>query len=118
MQPLIVTMSSSEGMQLQRRLVETSLFAARPAFLLAFQSSKKQLQSVRGQRPSLFHVTLAARLMCYRSACAVTHPLRRAACILSQRHKLPGRLGGVALSGARFLRAIGSQVAGKTKWAV
>jgi tripartite motif-containing protein 71 len=31
---------------------------------------------------------------------------------MSQRHKSPGRLGGVALSGAGFLRAIGSQGAG------
>jgi hypothetical protein len=134
----------SEGRQLQRRLdvrVETSSLAARPAFLWAFQSSKKQLQAIFSRRPSLLHataaqehafglqfevkqrqsllacsrlsVTLAARLMCYRSACAVTHLLRQAACILSQRHKFPVlRLGAVAAVGAGFVRAIGSRGAG------
>ena len=142
-QPLSVTMSSSEGRQLQHRLdvpAETSSFAARPLLLWAFQSSQWQLQAVFGPRPSLLRVsaaqsrafgchfgakqrqslltcsrlcvTLAARLMCYRSACAVTHPLRQAACILSRRHKLPGRLGAVAAAGAGCVRVIGSQGAG------
>jgi len=120
--------------------VETSSFEARPAFLWAFQSSKEQLQATFTQRPSLLHptaaqvrafglqvgakhrqslltssrlsVTLAVRLMCFRSACAVTHPLKQAACILSRRHELPGRLGAVAAAGAGFVRAIGSQGAG------
>jgi DNA-binding beta-propeller fold protein YncE len=134
---------STDGMQLQRRLdvrVETSLFAARPLLLWAFQSSKKQLQAIFTRRPSIFHVTaaqghafgshfgvnyrqslltcsrlsvtLAVRFMCFRSKCAITHPLRRAACILSRRHELPGRLGGVAAAGAGFVRAIGSYGSG------
>ena len=77
---------------------ETSSFAARPLLLWAFQSSQWQLQAVFGQRPSLPHVTaaqrrafgshfgakqrqsfltcsrlsvtLAVRLMCFRSASA------------------------------------------------
>jgi len=121
--------------------VEASLFAARPLLLWAFQSSKKQLQAIFGPRASPFHVTatperafgphfgakqrqsllsrsrlsvtLAVRLICFRSACAVTHPLRRTACILSRRHDLPGRLGAVAAAGAGFVRAIGRQGAGK-----
>jgi hypothetical protein len=39
-------------------------------------------------------------------------PLRQAACILSRRHELRGRLGGVAAAGAGFVRAIGSEGAG------
>ena len=132
-------MSSSEGRQLQRRLdvrAETSSFEARPAFLWAFQSSKKQLQDIFTQRSSLLRVsaaqsrafgshlgakqrqsfltcsrlcvTLAARLMCFQSACAVTHPQRQAACILSRRHYLHGCLGAVAAAGAGFVRVIGS----------
>jgi len=143
MQPLSVTMSNTDGGQLQRRLdvrLETSLFAARPSLLWAFQSSKKQLQAIFGQRPSLLHataaqghafsshfgakqrqslltcsrlsVTLAVRFMCVRSECAVTHPLRQAACIMSRRHELPGRLGGVAAAGAGFVRVFGSRGAG------
>jgi len=116
--------------------VETSLFVARPFFLWAFQISKKQLQSICRQRPSPHHasaaqghafgshlgakqrqsllsrsrlsVTLAVKFMCFRSECAVTHPLRQAACILSRRHELRGRLGAVAAAGAGFARAIGS----------
>ena len=119
---------------------ETSSFAARPLLLWAFRSSQWQLQAVFGPRPSLLRVsaaqsrafgchlgakqrqslltcsrlcvTLAARLMCFQSACAVTHPLRQAACILSRRHKLPGRLGAVAAAGAGFVRVIGSEGAG------
>ena len=119
---------------------ETSAFAARHLLLWAFQSSQWQLQAVFGPRPSLLHptaaqvrafglqfgakqrqslltcsrlcVTLAARLMCFQSACTVTHPLRQAACILSRRHKLPGRLGAVAAAGAGFVRVIGSEGAG------
>ena len=132
-------MSSSEGRQLQRRLdvpAETSSFATRPLLLWAFQSSQWQLQAVFGPRPSLLRVsaaqsrafgchlgakqrqslltcslcvTLAARLMCFQSECAVTHPLRLAACILSRRHESPGRLGGVAAAGAGFVRVIGSE---------
>ena len=136
-------MSSSEGMKLQRRLdvrVEASLFAARPLLLWAFQSSKKQLQAVFSQRPSLLHataaqghafslqfevkqrqslltcshlsVTLAVRLMCFRGECDITHPLKQAACILSRRHELRGRFGAVAAAGAGFVRAIGSRGAG------
>jgi len=141
--PLLTGASSSEGRQLQRRLdvrVETSWFTARPLFLLAFQSSKKQLQAVFGQRPSLPHVTeaqkhalgshfgakertafitcgrlsvtLAVKFMCFQSECAVTHPLKQTACILSRRHELPGRLGEVAAAGAGFLRVIGSRGTG------
>ena len=40
------------------------------------------------------------------------YPLRKAACILSRRHKLPGRLGAVAAAGAGFVRVIGSEGAG------
>ena len=107
-QALAFTMSSTEGRQLQPRLdvrAETSSFEARPLFLWAFQSSKKQLQAICVQRPSLFHattaqrrafsslfdanhrqslltcsrlsVTLVLRLLCFRSKCAVMHPLRR-----------------------------------------
>ena len=138
-----VAMSSSEGRQLQRRLdvrVETSLFAARPAFLWAFQRSKKQMQAIFGPRPSPLRVTaaqkrafgshlgatqrqslltcsrlcvtLAVRFVCFRGACAVTHPVKQAACIMSRRHELPGRLGGVAAAGAGFVRATGSRGAG------
>jgi DNA-binding beta-propeller fold protein YncE len=143
MQPMSVTMSSSEDRQLHPRLdvpAETSLFAARPLLLWAFQSSQWQLQAVFRPRPSLLRVsaaqsrafgcyfgakyrqrlltcsrlcvTLAARLMCYQSGCAVKYPLRQAACILSRRHELPGRLGAVAAAGARFVGVIGSQGAG------
>jgi len=119
---------------------ETSSFAARTVFLWAFQSSKKQLQAVFSRRPSLLHptaaqghafsshfgarqrqsllacsrlsVTLAVRLMCFQSACVVTHPVRHAARILSRRHELPGRLGAVAAAGAGFVRVIGSEGAG------
>jgi DNA-binding beta-propeller fold protein YncE len=54
-------------------------------------------------------VTLAARLMCFRSAYAVTDPLRQAACILSRRHHLHGWgwLGAVAAAGSGFVRVIG-----------
>jgi DNA-binding beta-propeller fold protein YncE len=115
---------------------ETSLYAVRHLILWAFQSSKKQLQATFTQRPSLSHptaaqgrafglqvevkqrqslltcsrlcVTLAVRLMCYRSECAVMHPLRKAACILSRRHDLPVlRLGAVAAAGAGFVRTTG-----------
>ena len=130
-------------MQLQRRLdvpAETSAFAARPAFIWAFQISQWQLQAIVTQRPSLLHptaaqgrafglqfgakqrqslltcsrlsVTLAARLLCFGGQCAVDYPLRKAACILSRRHKLPGRLGAVAAAGAGFVRVIGSRGAG------
>jgi len=116
--------------------VETSLFVACPFFLWAFQISKKQLEAICGQRPSPHHasaaqrhafgsqlgakqrqsllsrsrlsVTLAMKFMRFRSECAVTHPLKQAACILSRRHELPGRLGAVAAAGAGFARAIGS----------
>jgi len=138
-----VTMSSSEGRQLQRRLdvrVEASLSAARNRSLLiwAFQISKKQLQATCGQHPSLLHTTaaqglafgshfgakqrqslvtcsrlsvaLAVKFMRFRSAYAVTHPVRQAARILSRRHDLPVlRLGRVAAAGAGFVRDIGSQ---------
>ena len=143
MQPLSVTMSSSEGdgRQLQRSLnvpAETSAFAARPLLLWAFQSSKWQLQAVFGPRPSLLRVsaaqsrafglqfgakqrqslltcsrlsvTLAARLLCFGGQCAVKYPRRKAACILSRRHKLPVLLlGAVAAVGAGCVRFIGSQ---------
>ena len=138
-------MSSGEGdgRQLQRRLdvpAETSAFAARPAFIWAFQISQKQLRAIVTQRPSLLHptaaqvrafgwqfgakqrqslltcsrlsVTLAARLLCFGGQCAVKCPLRKVACILSRRHKLPGRLGAVAAAGAGFVRVIGSKGAG------
>jgi len=129
---------------------ETSLFEARPLLLWAFQSSRKQLQAIFGQLLSLPHasaaqarafgshfgakqrqslltcsrlsVTLAVRFVCFRSDCAVTHPVRQAARILSRRHELPGRLGGVAAAakgrlggvaaagrGAGFVCAIGSR---------
>ena len=65
---------------------------------------------------SRLSVTLAVRFMCFRSACAVTHPLRLAACILSRRHESPGRLGGVAAAGAGFVRVIGSWDAGGGNW--
>ena len=123
--------SDGEGRQLQRRLdvlVETSIFAARPLLLWAFQSSKKQLQAIFDQRSSPLHFTaaqrhafeshfgakqrqsfltcsslsvaLAVRLMCFRSERAITHPLRQTVCILSQHHALPVLwLGGVAAAG-------------------
>jgi DNA-binding beta-propeller fold protein YncE len=136
------SMSSGEGdgRQLQRRLdvrAETSAFAARPAFIWAFQISQKQLEAVVTQRPSLLHptaaqvrafglqfgakqrqslltcsrlsATLAARLLCFGGECAVKCPLRKAVCILSRRHKLPGRLGAVAAAGAGCVRVIGSR---------
>ena len=62
MQPLSVTMSSSEDRQLHPRLdvpAEASLFAARPLLLWAFQSSQWQLQAVFGPRPSLLRVSAA-----------------------------------------------------------
>ena len=132
---------STECKELQRRLdvrAETSLFAARPLLLWAFQSSQWQLQAICGQRTSLPRVTaaqshalgshfgaeqrrnflicsclsatLAMRFTCVGSACAVTHPLRIAAWILSRRHALHGRLGGVAAAGVGFVRVIGSGV--------
>jgi DNA-binding beta-propeller fold protein YncE len=116
---------------------ETSSFAARPLLLWAFQSSQWQLQAVFRPRPSLLRVsaaqglafgchfgakqrqslltcsrlcvTLAVRLLCFRGQCAVKYPPRKAACILSRRHKLPGRLGAVAAAGAGCVRVIGSQ---------
>ena len=108
-----------------------------PLILWAFQSRKKQLQAIFGPRPSplqatavqrrafgysfftkhrqsLFtcsrlSVTLAVRLICFRSASAVTHPLRQAACILSRRHALHGQLGEIAAKGAGFVRVIGKR---------
>jgi DNA-binding beta-propeller fold protein YncE len=69
MQPLSVAMSSGEGdgRQLQPRLdvaAETSAFAARPAFIWAFQISQKQLHDIPAivpKRPSdsLLHPTAA-----------------------------------------------------------
>jgi hypothetical protein len=144
-QQLSVAMSSGEGdgRKLQHRLdvpAETSAFAARPAFIWAFQISQWQLQAIVTQRPSPLNptaaqvrafgwqfgakqrqsllacsrlsVTLAVRLLCFGGQCAVKCPLRKAACILSRRHKLPGRLGAVAAAGAGFVRAIGSRGAG------
>jgi DNA-binding beta-propeller fold protein YncE len=69
MQPLGVTMSSSEGRQLQRRLDvrgETSAFEARPAFafpafIWAFQIGNKHLQATFTQRPSLLYPTAAQK---------------------------------------------------------
>ena len=126
--------------------VEASLSAARNRSLLiwAFQISKKQLQATFGQHPSLLHTTaaqglafgshfganqrqslvtcsrlsvaLAVKFMCFRSVCAVTHPARQAARILSRRHDLPVlRLGAVAAAGAGFVRAIVSEGAGNGK---
>jgi len=120
--------------------VQTSAFAARPLLLWAFKSSKKQLQAIFGQRASRLHatvaqghafclqfevkqrqslltcsrlsVTLAVRFMCFRSEYAVTHPMMQAICILSQRHKFLGQLGGVATVGSGFVRVIGSLGAG------
>jgi len=120
---------------------ETSAFEARPALMWAFQISKEQLQATFTQRPSLLHptaaqvrafglqfgakqrqslvtsshlcVTLAVRFMCFRSACAVTHPVRQAARILSRRHELPVlQFGAVAAAGAGFVRVIGSRGTG------
>jgi len=117
---------------------ETWAFEARPALLWAFQINKKQLQATFTQRPSLLHptaaqvrafglqfgakqrqslvtcshlsVTLATRFMCFGSECAVTHPVRQAACILSRRHEFPVlQLGAVAAAGAGFVCVIGSQ---------
>jgi len=116
--------------------VETLAFVPRHLLLWALQSRKKQLQAIFTQRPSLLHptaaqvrafglqfevkhrqslltcsrlsVTLAVRFMCFRSECAVMHPLRQAARILSRRHELPVlRLGAVADAGAGFVRATG-----------
>jgi hypothetical protein len=139
MRPLSFNMSGSQRRQLQRRLdvaAETSAFAARPAFIRAFQISQKQLRTIVTQRPSLLHptaaqvrafgwqfgakqrqslltcsplsVTLAVRLLCFKGQCAVMCPLKKAACIMSRRHKLTGRLGAVAAAGAGFVRVIGS----------
>lgn len=142
MWPLHLSMSgsegsecSSEGSESQRRLdiwlestddtwaehfsktcVQTSLFAARPLLLWAFQSSKFQLQAAFGQRRSLPHVTaaqscafnslfcakqrqsllirsrisatLAARFMVFQGKYAVWHPLKQSTCVLSRRHEL------------------------------
>jgi DNA-binding beta-propeller fold protein YncE len=140
-----LTMSRGEGdgRQLQRRLdvpAETSAFAARPAFIWAFQISQKQLHAIFTQRPSLLHptaaqvrafglqfgakqrqslltcsrlsVTLTVWLLCFGGQCAVDYPLRKAVCILSRRHKFPGRLGAVAAAGAGCVRVISSQGAG------
>jgi len=119
---------------------ETSAFEGRPALMWAFQIGKEQLQATFTQRASLLHptaaqvrafglqfgakqrqslvtssrlcVTLAVRFVCFRSECAVSHPVRQGARILSRRHELPGRLGAVAAAGAGFARAIGSEGAG------
>ena len=137
MQPLSVTMGSSDGRQLRRRLdvrVEASSFVARPLFLLAFQSRKRQLQAIFGRRPSLLHataaqghafglqfgakqrqslltcsrisVTLAVRFMRFGGDGTVQFKLRQAACIMSRRHKFPGRLGAVAAAGTGSVRVI------------
>jgi sugar lactone lactonase YvrE len=74
------------------------------------QFGDKQRQSLLTCSP--LSVTLAARLLCFEGQCVVQYPLRKAACILSRRHKLPGRLGAVAAAGAGFARAIGSEGAG------
>jgi hypothetical protein len=50
--------------------------------------------------------------MRFRSECAITHPPRQAACIVSRRHEMRGQLGVVAAVGAGFVRAIGSEGAG------
>jgi len=54
-------------------------------------------------------VTLAVRLLFFGGQCAVDYPLRKAVCILTRLHKLPGRLGEVAAAGAGFVRVIGSK---------
>jgi DNA-binding beta-propeller fold protein YncE len=113
---------------------ETSIFAARPLLLWAFRSSQWQLQAVFGPRPSLIRVSaaqstalashfdarfrqslltcsrlcvmLSVMLLCFGGQCAVKYPLRKAACILSRRHKLPGRLGAVAAAATGGVRVI------------
>ena len=125
--------------QLQRRLDvrdETSLFAARPLLLWAFQTSNWQLQAVFGPQcpPSLLRVsaaqssalgslfgtkfrhslltcsrlcvTLAVRFMRFGGDGTVQFKLRQAACIMSRRHKFPGRLGAVAAAGTGSVRVI------------
>ena len=101
MQPLSVTMSSSQRRQLQRRLdlpAETSSFAARPLLLWAFQSSQWQLQAVFGRRPSLLRISVAQSRAfgCHlgaeqRQSCslqpftagAVCHSCRHTLCLIS-----------------------------------
>ncbi len=65
---------------------------------------------------SRLSVTLAVRLLCFRSECAVTHLRRQAARILSRRHELRERLGGVAAAGAGFVRATCSFGAGNGRF--
>ena len=119
---------------------ETSAFAARPAVIWAFQISQKQLHAIFTERPfalrptaaqarafglqfgakqrhsfltcSRLSATLTSRLLCFGGKCAVRYPLSKAACIMSRRHELCGRLGAVAAAGAGFVRVIGSRVAG------
>ena len=113
---------------------ETSSFAARPLLLWAFRSSQWQLQVVFGPRPSLLRVsaaqssalgslfgtkfrhslltcsrlcvTLAVRFMRFGGDGTVQFKLRQAACIMSRRHKFPGRLGAVAAAGTGSVRVI------------
>ena len=119
---------------------ETSAFADRPLLLWAFRSGQLQLQAVfdhsqpsrcvsaaqslafsSNVRPkqrqsfltcSRLCVTLAVRLLRFGCQCAVKYPWRKAACILSRRHVLPGRLGAVATAGEGFMRVIGRKGAG------
>ena len=121
-------------------LAETSAFASRPAVIWAFQISQKQLYAIFTQRPFVLHptvaqarafglqfgakqrhsfltcsrlsATLTSRLLCFGGQCAVRYPLSKAACILSRRHKLSGRLGAVAAAGACCVRVIGGRGAG------
>jgi DNA-binding beta-propeller fold protein YncE len=58
-QPLSVTMSSSEGRQLHRRLDVRAETSACSLLIWAFQSSQWQLQAVLGPRPSLLRVSAA-----------------------------------------------------------
>jgi len=51
-------------------------------------------------------VTLAVKWLCYRSARAVTHPMRRIVCALSRLYYLLVRLGEVAVAGGQVHRAV------------
>jgi DNA-binding beta-propeller fold protein YncE len=79
--------------------------AARTAY--SHDSSLKAEHRLRLLTCCRISVTLAARLMCFRSAPAIQLPLKHAACIMSRRHELPlSRLGAVARGGVSFVRHI------------
>ncbi len=135
-QLIVTVCSSHRRQYLRRLDVraETFTFAARYLLVWAFQCNKRTLQAIISPSPSLLHatnaqghafglqfglkhrqmlltrsslcVTLAVKWLCYRSARAVTHPMRRIVCALSRLYYLLVRLGEVAVAGGQVHRAV------------